>query len=456
VPETTEKNIKHLLRRAGFGASQADFEYYMDLGLEGTVAELVNPATVSDSPLDARINANQYDLVDAPWQDYSARWLCRMTYTKRPLQEKLALFLHDHFATNLDKVGYWTLMEDQIDLFRNFLHGQSNFKTLVRNVSRGEAMLLYLDNYQNFNGHVQENFARELCELHTIGIGNYTQTDIVEAARALTGWSLRWDDDSGIPYFWYYTEEWAHDAGQKTFLGRTGNWDGDDIINILMGRMNTRKHIVKKLWEWFAYDNPSQTVINQLQAIFRDSGLKLRPVLQQMFMMDQFYSANAYRRKIKSPVEWLVGAMRQLEVESDCRDEVWILHGLGHAIYYPPNPSGWDGGRTWLNANTIFARSDQSGRFAHPDWGWGPAIDPIAFCQKYNIKTTTQIVNFFSKLLLDNTYPLPLKARMRGYMNTNHDGNQQTFSWSAEDWYKESKIGGLIFLLLSSQHYQMA
>jgi uncharacterized protein (DUF1800 family) len=453
VPETTEKNIKHLLRRAGFSASQADFEYYMDLGLEGTVAELVDPAGVDDSALQARINANAYDFENQPWMDYAARWLCRMTYTRRPLQEKLALFLHDHFATNIDKVGYWVLMEDQIDLFRNFLHGNSNFKTLVRNVSKGEAMLLYLDNYQNFVGQVQENFARELCELHTIGIGNYTQTDIVEAARALTGWSLQWDED-GIPYFHYYTDEWAHDDGEKTFLARTGNWDGDDIINILMGKTLTRKHIVKKLWEWFAYDNPSATIINTLQATLRDNNLQIKPVLQQMFLMDQFYSANAYRKKIKSPVEWLVGAMRQLEVESDCRNAVWILWDLGQPVYYPPNPSGWDGGRTWLNANTVFGRSDVSGSMGHPDWA-DPALAPVDFCNNYGLTTRNEIVNFFVKLLLDNSYPSALKTSLREYMDLNYDGEVEPFVWDG-DKHADMKVGGLIYLLLTSQHYQMA
>src|SRR5216684_7888124 len=222
--DTTRSQVAHLLRRAGFGATEAELDQYTALGFAGALDRLLNPEQVDDSATDQQLAPLTTELGD-PKKIEPAKfyWLNRMLYTQRPLQEKVTLFWHNHFATANSKVGNAVLMQQQIQLFRDM--GLGNFETLLQKVTRDPATLIWLDNRLNRKGAPNENFAREVQELFTVGIGNYTETDIHEAARAFTGHTL----DKNLKYTF---NQGQHDTGSKTFQGQTGNFDADDILAI--------------------------------------------------------------------------------------------------------------------------------------------------------------------------------------------------------------------------------
>src|SRR3981081_1086512 len=251
--DTTRSQVAHLLRRAGFGATEAELDQYTALGFAGALDRLLNPEQVDDSASDQQLAPLTTHRAD-PKKIESGKfwWLNRMLYTQRPLQEKVTLFWHDHFATANSKVGNAVLMLQQIQLFRD--NGLGNFETLLQKVTRDPATLIWLDNRLNRKGAPNENFAREVQELFTVGIGNYTEQDIHEAARAFTGHTL----DKNQKYVF---KKAKHDAGQKTFQGQTGNFDADDILGILVRNPATARFISQKLFTFFAYENPDPATI---------------------------------------------------------------------------------------------------------------------------------------------------------------------------------------------------
>ncbi len=231
--DNPRSQVAHLLRRAGFGTTEAELDQYTNLGFAGALERILNPDQVDDSATDQALVPLSADLSD-PKKIEPAKfwWLNRMLYTQRPLQEKMTLFWHNHFATANSKVGNSVLMQQQIQLFRD--DGLGSFETLLQKVARDPAMLIWLDNRLNRKGAPNENFAREVQELFTVGIGNYTEQDIKEAARAFTGHTL----DRNLKYTFNQAQ---HDAGQKTFQGQTGNFDADDILGILVRNFCRRK-----------------------------------------------------------------------------------------------------------------------------------------------------------------------------------------------------------------------
>ncbi|MCH7959261.1 MAG: DUF1800 domain-containing protein [Candidatus Hydrogenedentes bacterium] len=276
-----------------------------------------------------------------------AWWLERMATTARPLEEKMTLFWHGHFATSAQKVqsSWWN--HHLNDVFRSNATG--NFKVLTTEVGTSPAMLHYLDNRQNRRGKPNENWARELMELFTMGVGNYTEDDIKESARAFTGWMF---DD----YAFVFNPR-AHDNGTKTFLGERGNFDGWDIIDILFKQPVTAKFIAEKLWAFFAYENPEPEGIAVLAQIFREHNYELKPVLRQLFLSEAFYSERAMGSQIKSPVQFMLQLVHNLELESPPYGPMTQgTAALGQNLFYPPNVKGWDGGRAWINANTLLFR----------------------------------------------------------------------------------------------------
>ena len=232
--DNASSQIAHLLRRAGFGATEAELAQYVALGFDGALDRLLNPEQVDDSAADQLLDPLTTDLGD-PKKIEAAKfwWLSRMLYTRRPLQEKMTLFWHDHFATANSKVGNAVLMQAQMQLFRE--NGLGNFETLLQKVTRDPAMLIWLDNRQNRKAAPNENYAREVQQLFTVGIGNYTEQDIHEAARAFTGHTL----DKSLSYTFNTGQ---HDTGDKTFQGQTGTFDADDILAILVRKIG-RAHV---------------------------------------------------------------------------------------------------------------------------------------------------------------------------------------------------------------------
>lgn len=276
-------------------------------------------------------------------------WLQQMVSGPHPLQEKLTLFWHGHFATSVLKVKEPYLMWRQNDLFRR--HGTGQWEALLREVTRDPAMLIWLDQAQSKPGHPNENYARELMELFALGEGNYTESDVTEAARALTGLTL--DRVRLEPV----ERRRLHDAGTKTIFGHQGRFTAEDVVRLVATHPQGGRFLVGKLWTFFAGSAPSPAVHDALATIFRQDGGEIRPVLRALLRSEAFHAPTLVRQQIKSPVQLLVQACRQLERPLPpplvC---VQIQRSLGQELFNPPNVKGWDGGAAWINTNTLLNR----------------------------------------------------------------------------------------------------
>ena len=302
-----------------------------------------------------------------------ANWLYRMITTKCPLEEKIALFWHGLFATGYSKLNQARALLNQIDMFRN--HGLGRFDNLLVELSKDPAMLLWLDNTDNHNGAINENYGRELLELFSMGIGNYTEDDIKECSRAFTGWTLgnaeymavRASKDSIWPYSriaWHFQfRDWDHDDGEKTFLGETGNFNGEDIIGIIARQQATARFVCTRLFQFFAadeVDGDSKQVIEAMMQSYFDSGYEIRAVLRTLFLSDYFTSEEARYARVKGPVELLVGAIRQA---GSYRSPTLGVHQLayqgffmGQGLLQPPSVEGWHEGMEWIDSGSLVER----------------------------------------------------------------------------------------------------
>ncbi len=365
----------HLLNRAGFGGTPTDIQKLADLGLDAAVASLLDYEKISDptpnpdwaKPDPVRmqkilqVNRNgtaeekkelqreQQQLQRQRIMELRGWWLNRMAHGPRPLQEKLVLFWHGHFATSVEKVREAYFMWRQNELFRRLATG--NWQQLLTEVGKDPAMLVWLDQAQSKRDHPNENFAREVMELFALGEGHYTEKDIAEAARALTGWSLERQQEK----FMYRPR--LHDDGQKNFLGRTGNFEGEDIIKIIVEQPQAARFITAKLWNYFAGQIPSEDLNTELATSFRAHGNNFKPMLREMFHSENFYAPDIIRNQVKSPVQWLVSTVRMLECELPPPLVSWgMTRQIGQDLFAPPNVKGWDGGVTWITTNTLLTR----------------------------------------------------------------------------------------------------
>lgn len=338
--------MAHLLRRAGFSATAADLQTYLPLGLGGAVDRLLTWDGATDAGLDAA-NAAGLDLTKVG--DVQRWWLLRMINTSRPLQEKLTLFWHGLLTSGIAKIGgrYLNTMLAQNEFLRANALGTSD--NLLKGISRDPAMMVWLDLQTSTKAHPNENFARELMELFSLGIGHYTEQDVREGARALTGYQLNKDRQ-----FIYNAGQ--HDATSKTYLGQTGNFNGDDVINVILQQRAAAEYIAGRLWSFFAYPNPGPDVIAPLADTFQSSGLSIKAVVRQLFLLPQFYSADSYQSLIKSPAEFVVGAARNLFLKTDAAGYPAFMQQMGMDLFNPPNVAGWPGGANWLSSASFFAR----------------------------------------------------------------------------------------------------
>lgn len=293
-------------------------------------------------------------------------WGERMLLTRRPLEEKLTLFWHGHFATGNVKVRDTRMMLRQNELLR--AHANGRFEDLLLAILRDPAMLVYLDNGENVKGHPNENFGRELLELFSLGVGNYTEQDIREGSRAFTGWT------NDVLEFEFDAEQ--HDFGEKTFLGQTGPFDGDDIIRIILEQTASADYISGKLYRFFVREDLDADTGSQLAAMFRDADYALKPLLRQIFLSRDFYSPDSYATKIKSPVHLIVSTYRKLGLTElpTIPDFNRLTAGLGQTLFNPPNVAGWAGGRTWITPATLLQRGNLFRDVLYPDADsfWAP------------------------------------------------------------------------------------
>ncbi|HEX4263529.1 MAG TPA: DUF1800 domain-containing protein [Verrucomicrobiae bacterium] len=375
----------HLLNRAGFGGTPDDVHKLVALGHEGAVSSLIDfdkiPEHASDPdwahPDPGHAERRRAAKNAAPEQRQQMQkqerqlenqrilelrgwWLQRMARGPRPFQEKMTLFWHGHFATSYEKVRDAYYMWRQNELFRRLAVG--NWLDLLTEAGKDPAMLVWLDQAQSRKDHPNENFAREVMELFALGEGHYTEKDIAEAARALTGWSL--DPDSQK----FLERPFIHDRGEKTVLGKTGNLNGDDFIAQIIAQPQAALFITAKLWTFFAGEMPSPELNAGLADLFRRGGNNFKPLMRVIFSTEEFYSPSVVRNEIKSPVQWLIGSVRMLECElPPPLVSTNLLRSLGQDLFAPPNVKGWDGGLAWITTNNLLARYNQAAMLAQGD-----------------------------------------------------------------------------------------
>jgi uncharacterized protein (DUF1800 family) len=276
-------------------------------------------------------------------------WLTEMLASSSPLTERMTLFWHNHFVSSQQKVKSPNLMYRQNLLLRR--HALGNFGELLHAVSKDPAMIAYLDSATNRRGQPNENFAREVMELFTLGEGNYTEQDVREAARAFTGWSI--EPETG-EYRW---RPFAHDDGPKTVLGRSGNFDGDAVLDILLAQPATAEFLVAKLWREFVSPQADAAEVRRIGARFRDSRYDIKVALRELLLAPGFWAAENRAALIKSPVDLVVGTLHALEIAiGDPLPFTLALRQLGQDLFAPPNVKGWPGGEAWINSSTLLAR----------------------------------------------------------------------------------------------------
>ncbi len=301
-----------------------------------------------------------------------ARWLAqRMLITRRPLEEKLALFWHGHFATENDKVRDYRKILAQWDLFR--LHGNGSFRDLLLGICRDPAMLIYLDGLSNVKGHPNENFGREILELFSLGVGNYTESDIREAARAFTGWGL--DGNR----FTRRAEQ--HDTGEKGVFGRKGNFDGEQIVDLVLEHNACAPFIARKLYRYFVREELSLGLEKRLAGVLRRNRYRIAALLESIFLSKDFYSPASVATQIKSPVHLAVSTYRKLglrEIPGTPNFNA-TTKALGQQLCAPPNVAGWKGGSTWINPSTMIERQNFARYVLFPGEIPVPARRPMDF-----------------------------------------------------------------------------
>ncbi|HIO01395.1 MAG TPA: DUF1800 domain-containing protein [Alphaproteobacteria bacterium] len=373
--------IAHLMRRAGFGANREQIGMHANAGYQSTVEALLYPGEEDrmDDHLIRRFHPELSGMMgpNAPGQN----WLYRMATTSAPLREKMALFWHGIFATGYAKVIHGKALSDQTRMFRTF--GMGSFKDLLIQLSKDPAMIIWLDNQDNHNGAINENFGRELLELFTMGVGNYTERDIKECARAFTGWTianreymeLRSQRDSDWPYgriawhFKYHPED--HDDGEKEFLGQRGRFNGEDIIHIICQQEATARFISRHLYSFFVSDEPpvpewrytppiNPKAIDVLTRVYFDSNYDITAMLKALFNSSYFQSQDSWYSKVKSPVELVAGVLRLTGEFNRPRREIidryFQASYMGQFLNNPPSVEGWHQGTDWLDTGTLVER----------------------------------------------------------------------------------------------------
>ena len=367
VPSNQLKN-QHLLWRAAFGPMPENANQLQDVSRKELYHILVK--TSAKDPMPFNTATNLFDGMVKGVQDVSRlqnlskdekqmlrkqsvedlknlnlTWLTEMINSEAQMREKMSLFWHGHFACRVINIYF---QQQLINTIRE--NALNNFGDLLREVSKTPAMLSFLNNQQNKKQHPNENFAREVMELFTMGRGNYTEDDVKESARSFTGWGFNLQGD-------FVDRPFAHDTGKKTFLGKTGNFNGDDIIDILLEQKQTAKFITQKIYRYFVNDTPDAEKIDWLSNRFYQGGYDIKKLLTDIYTSDWFYDDKNIGSHIKSPVELLVGIRRLIPMELD-KPEVQLLfqRALGQVLFYPPNVAGWPGGKNWIDSSALMLR----------------------------------------------------------------------------------------------------
>lgn len=330
--------------------------------------ELNAPITAMPSELaDDEMGMWRQNIVLTNW------WIERWKASVSPLEEKLLLYFHGHFATSSRKLRYGHQMWDQLVGIRAHLLG--HYPSMVQYVSTSSAMLMYLDNWRNRAGNPNENFARELLELHVLGRDNYSEQDIVENAKAWTGHGL----DEQKRYYQFDARN--HDDRPKTIFGETRSWDGPQTIDYMFSnstlKVHAARHLTRRLWSFLASAEPNETLVNSLAQTFIAGNFNIRTLLRAMLMSDEFYSAPAL---VRSPMEWVVDLLRVTGAGTDVARPEWFLSRMGQRPFAPPSPAGWGQNDTWLSVTSEWARGDFARHLTWKidDWGFLQSVHDMS------------------------------------------------------------------------------
>ncbi|MCE0522259.1 MAG: DUF1800 domain-containing protein [Methylacidiphilales bacterium] len=367
----------HLVNRAGFGGSPQDIENLRQMGMGRAVSWFVDyeripddtPApdwahpdpglilqreairNAADPETRKMLQQQQNQEENAQMADLRYWWVRRMALGPRPFQEKMTLFWHGHFATSFEKVRMPYFLWLQNETLRQYATG--NFNQLLIAVAEDPAMLDYLDGERSHRNKPNENFAREVMELFTLGEGHYTERDVQQAAKAYTGWGLAQDRLN----YQYHPND--HDNGPKTVFGQTGNFTGEDVLNMICAKPECAQFIAKKIWRFFVQDEPPQPVIDALATEFHNHDMDLKHLMTVIFRSKEFYAPVVIRSQIKSPVQWLIAGTHQLQAPLPTRPMTLVmLRQLGEELFNPPNVKGWDGGIAWITTNSLLDRQN--------------------------------------------------------------------------------------------------
>lgn len=444
--------MAHLFRRAGFSATRDELEAALAKGYEATVDDLLHPERQPE--LD-------YDVIYRFWPDMlqgnrievnQAHWLYRMVNTKKPLEEKMTLFWHMLFATAFSKSNNARMSQRQLEMLRKNCLG--DFKTLLLDLSRDPAMIFWLDNQENTTDVHNENYGRELLELFSLGIGNYTEDDVKDCARAFTGWGFSHMLLNG-PYgrivweFKFHPE--LHDYGQKTFLGETGNFDGEDIIDIIIRQEAAAQFIAKRLYLHFVADKVDQEAVDELAKVFLATNGNIREVVKALLLSDAFRSEKSYYAMVKSPADHVAGVERlvgdQKYPEFNIQKIADEFTYMGEELMNPPSVEGWHTGKEWIDTGILVERINF-------------AAEQVANPSKPGVRAIIDRLKAAGELspeaLVDNTLdligPLPVQPVTRTTL-INHVSKDGPLNFSDPD-AADQRVTELLQLIVATREFQ--
>jgi uncharacterized protein (DUF1800 family) len=433
------RKVGHLYRRAAFGATWEELQAGVKNGPETTIARLL--AGGDDAPPFPQSIKNGNVGAQVP-----AWWLLRLRESKNPLREKMTLFWHNHFATSNAKVNNAGYMIGMYELLYRFALG--DFRELLQGISKNPAMMVWLDTNQSKKGMPNENYARELMELFSLGIGHYTEQDIREAARAFTGWEIK--EGKGA------LNSAQHDNGEKNVLGNAGNWHGEDIVRICLEQKSCPQFLCAKLFRFLVSEAIPATpeLLAPLAEQFRKSDFDCGALVATVLRSEIFFSPEAYRTRVKSPVDYAIGIVRGLEGNVPMGPLARALEGLGQRLGYPPSVKGWDGGQAWLNGQTLLFRQNLAlALTSTQDNTFSRRCDPAELIKKYGRSANDDVVSFLVDLFLQGDVPGEARARLTSYFHQSR--SQRVPVYEIDDVATNHPVRALCHLVLTLPEFQL-
>ncbi len=487
MAKTPDRQVEHLLRRAGFGARPDELELFREMTISQAVDVLVNYDSLVDD-VDALIAKPGYIGMTingtlSPQSNISharQRWLFRMVHTNRPLQEKMTLFWHNHFATGYNKIaGTFGATEGarymaakasedpgqvrgQLEMLRENALG--NFRDILLNIAKDTAMIVWLDGRTNFKAQPQENFGREIMELFTVGVGNYTEADVYAAARVFTGWNLQRPGAAGDPsqHYEFIYNAAQHETTAKTFSfaiypdgGKTiparaaanGMQDGIDFINGLAAHPNTARYLATKLYRFFVseFGAVNVTFVNRIANVYLQSQYNMRTVMREVLLSPEFLDESAYFARYSWPLEFVVRAFKDVGWAGfSVNDALTPLSNMGQILYEPPDVSGWDAGQTWFATGAMLARMNfASSLAANQKFKLATAVKDAGAG-----KTPEALLSYFGDQIVTAPQDSSVMAELNTYLRS-------TGAWTATDAQLQAKASGLVHLIVGSPEYQL-